>query len=363
MGDSGAIALFGTTGEGQPIHEITLTSKDLTAKILTYGATLRSLTVPDRAGQRIDVVLGHDTVAEYETQTVYMGATVGRCANRIAGGRFTLEGQEHVLAVNSWPNSLHGGAKGFDRYVWEIHDCTGDSVTLTRTSLHGEEGYPGDLQVQVTYSVGGGDGLLIEYGANTDRTTLCNLTNHSYFNLSGQGSGPVTDHSIRLFASRYLPTDETGIPLGAPAEVAGTPMDLRQQVEIGAGIDAPFPQLRTARGYDHCWLLDPERSTDRGSGSRDRVAQVSSPRTGIQMEVSSTMPAVQFYTANYLEPGMRGKGGAGYGPRHAFCLETQFPPDAIHWPELPQPVLKRSQKWSHSTCYRFSAVLPEETLP
>ncbi|MGI5962503.1 MAG: aldose epimerase family protein [Lawsonibacter sp.] len=323
---------FGVTAAGEAVDLITLDNGQLSCQILTFGATLRSLLVPDRSGQATDVVLGYDTLSEYETQDGYLGAVVGRFANRISGGTFSLHETTYTLACNNGPNHLHGGRIGFSHRVWTVLDLTDTRVVLSLDSPDGEEGYPGHLTATVTYQLEG-PALVLHYRALCDQDTPCNLTNHTYFNLSGHGSGPVLTQQVTLFAQHYTPTDANSIPTGVVAPVEDTPMDLRQPTPIGAHIDDSFPQLVLGRGYDHNYVVDGQAGTLRPA------ARVYSPQTGITLTVDTTSPGVQFYTANYLNQGRAGKGGACYGPRHAFCLETQFFPDSPNQHAFPSCLL------------------------
>ena len=340
------ITPFGLTPDGQEVDQILLTKGDLSCQILTFGATIRSLTVPDRDGSPTDVLLGYDTLEEYLRHDGYLGATVGRYANRIAGGTFGLNGETYRLAINNGPNHLHGGLCGFSHQVWDIETCDTGSVTLRLHSPHMQEGYPGSLTCHVTFTLED-DSLTIRYQATTDRDTLCNLTNHSYFNLSGHGSGPVLEQELRLFAHYYTPTDATAIPLGTLGPVAGTPMDFLSPTPIGKNIQAPFPQLTDALGYDHNYAIDGPTGTLRPA------AVAHSAATGITMEVSTTLPGVQFYSANYLPPHRMGKAGKTYGPRHGFCLETQFFPDSPNRPNFPSAILRPEAPYDHTTVFRF----------
>ena len=347
MNQSASIHPFGTTPEGQTVSAITLKSGSLSCRILTYGATLQSLCVPDRSGRSVDVVLGYDTLEAYMEQDGYLGATVGRYANRIAGGRFSLNGKDYILAQNNGNNHLHGGNRGFSHRNWSIDCCTADSVTLSLESKDGEEGYPGTLLVKVTYTLRD-HALSIRYYAVSDADTPCNLTNHSYFNLSGHDGGPVLDQKIQLFAQYYTPSNGESIPLGTIAPVALTPMDLCAPTSIGAHIDDAFSQLVQARGYDLNYVVDG------CAGTLRPAARACCEKSGIAMEVRTTQPGVQFYTANFLEEGRRGKGGCTYGPRHAFCLETQHFPDSPNQPAFPRAVLKRNEAYQHLTEFAFS---------
>ena len=339
---------FGRTPAGEDVEVLTLENGVVRCEVLTLGAAVRTLEVPDRAGKPVDVVLGYDALEDYLNYDGYLGAVVGRYANRIAKGRFSLNGQQYVLAANSGGNHLHGGRVGFSHRVWQVEKLERGRAALTLFSPDGEENYPGDLRVRVTYRLDG-RALEIGYEAVSSGDTLCNLTNHSYFNLSGQASGPVLDQEIRIFAQSYTPVDETGIPLGEIAPVDGTPMDLRQATRIGAQIGEDFWQLRQAGGYDHNYVLDGPPGTLR------RCAWARSPATGIEMEMESTMPGLQFYTANYIERGRPGKGAAVYGPRCGFCLEAQFFPDSPNEPRFPSCVLRAGEPFAHLTRYCFSA--------
>lgn len=337
---------FGMTPEGEKVELLRLRAGGLSCAILTFGATLQSLSVPGRDGKPVDVVLGYDTLEEYMTQDAYLGAVVGRFANRIAKGRFTLNGKEYTLAVNNGPNHLHGGVKGFSYRVWTVEELTADKAVLTLDSPDGEEGYPGHVTVRVTCTLTG-EGLTLHYEAWTDGDTPLNLTNHAYFNLSGHHAGSVGDHVATLFAAEYIPTDDTSIPLGRPAAVRGTPMDFTSPAPLGERVDDSFEQLALARGYDHSYVVDGE------AGVLRPAAEVVSPKTGIKLMVQTTLPGVQLYTANYLSD-RAGKGGARYAPRHAFCLETQFFPDSPNRPAFPSAILKAGERFDHTTCFLFS---------
>lgn len=346
---------FGHMPDGSEVEEITLRALGpedgrYVCKIITYGGAVRALTMPDREGNPVDVVLGFDTLEDYRNQDKYIGALVGRYANRIGGARFTLDGAEYRLAANDGPNSLHGGTVGFDKQVWTVAELTGSAVTLSLTSPDGQEGYPGALTVRVTYTLTDG-ALAIGYYARCDRDTVCSLTNHSYFNLSGHGSGPVTGQYIRLKASRYTPTVPGSIPTGETAPVDGTPMDLRHAQKIGDHIDDAFDQLAMAGGYDHNWVVDGP-----GGGPLRTAAAAWSPETGIAMTALTTMPGVQFYAGNYLDGCPAGKGGAVYARRHGFCLETQFYPDSPNQPGFPPCVLRAGEEYRSTTVYSFLAL-------
>lgn len=338
---------FGALPGGGAVEELTLRAGGLSCAVLTYGGAVRALTVPDRAGRPVDVVLGFDRLEDYLAHDGHLGALIGRYANRIGGSRFTLNGAEYPLPANDGPNHLHGGPGGFDRQVWTVEALTDRSAVLALRSPHGQEGYPGTLDVRAAYTLTDG-GLTIDYQARCDRDTVCNLTNHSYFNLSGHGSGPVGGQYIQICADRYTPTDRRSIPTGEIAPVEGTPMDLRRPLPMGDGWDRPFPQLALAGGYDHNWALNG------WDGSLRPAARAWSPDTGIALEVLTTLPGVQFYSGNYLDGCPAGKGGAPYGRRWGFCLETQFFPDSPNRPQFPSPVLRAGAEYRQRTEYRFS---------
>ena len=338
---------FGALPDGRQVEEIVLRSAGASCSILTYGGALRTLTVPDRRGQGVDIVLGYDRLEDYLVQDKYLGALIGRFANRIGDSRFSLGGQDYPLRANDGKNHLHGGPVGFDKQIWTVEALSGDSLTLSLRSPDGQEGYPGNLEVQVTYTLTSGE-LALDYRAVCDRDTLCNLTNHAYFNLSGHQSGPVEGQYVQIFADAYTPTDEGSIPTGAVEPVEGTPMDLRRGEKISAHADDPFPQLTLAGGYDHNWVLSGE------PGPMGLAARAWSEETGIVLETLTTLPGIQFYSGNYLDGSPAGKGGAPYARRWGFCLETQVFPDAPHHPNFPSAVLAAGEEYRQKTVYRFS---------
>ena len=325
---------FGIMPDGTPVEELTLTNGRLSCGILTYGGALRTLQVPGRNGQMVDVVLGLDTLEDYRAQDKYLGALIGRYANRIGGSCFSLEGADYPLRANDGANHLHGGPEGFDKRVWTVREQSGCAVTLTRVSPDGEEGYPGELEASVTYTLTD-RALEITYQAKSSKTTLCNLTNHSYFNLSGHQSGSIAGQHIQILAGKYTPVGEDLIPTGTINDVAGTPMDLRFLQPIGT------------REYDHNWVLDGWDGTLRAA------ALAWSPETGITMETLTTLPGIQFYTGNFLDGCPTGKGGAVYGRHGAFCLETQYFPDSPHQSLFPSAVLRAGETYTGKTVYRF----------
>lgn len=337
---------FGTLPDGQPVALITLRKGRLSCEILTYGGALRSLTVPDRQGGEVDVLLGLPTLEDYLRQDKFLGALIGRYANRIGDSRFTLNGKEYPLRANDGKNHLHGGPVGFDKQVWTVSEGDADFVTLTLHSPDGQEGYPGDLDVSVTYRLTE-DSIVLDYRATSSADTLCNLTNHAYFNLSGHQSGPVTAQGIQIYAQSYTPTDAGSIPTGEIAPVEGTPMDLRFGRAIGERVDEDFDQLTMAGGYDHNYVVDGP------AGVLRPAARAWSPDTGITMEVLTTQPGIQFYSGNYLDGCPAGKDGAPYARRWAFCLETQTFPDAPNKPQFPSALLVKGEEYHQTTVYRF----------
>ncbi len=341
---------FGRLDDGRSVERFVLGGEALQVAVLTYGATVQSVLVPDREGRVDDVVLGFDDLAGYLAPHPYFGATIGRYANRIAGGRFTLAGVEHRLPVNDGPNCLHGGTVGFDRALWAAQAPSGDSVELTHVSPDGDMGFPGRLTVSVTFTVTGSE-LRIDYVASTDQATVVNLTNHSYFNLAGAGSGSVEDHEVLLPASRFTPVDEVLIPTGELADVAGTPMDLRSYRPVGAALrdwQADEQVRRAAGGFDHNWAID-----GMVRGEERLAAQVRDPATGRTLEVWTDQPGVQFYTGSLLDGSVVGKGGRAYEKGDAFCLETQHFPDSPNQSAFPSTVLRAGAGFVTSTRFRF----------
>ena len=339
---------FGNTPGGGIARLYTLKNRNgVQADITNYGGIVVSLIVPDRNGKPGDIVLGFDSLDGYLKGHPYFGALVGRYGNRIANGRFTLNGVEYKLAQNNGPNALHGGIEGFDKKLWNVSDAGDQHLTLTYSSKDGEEGYPGKLDVEVTYTLTDLDELRIDYRATTDKDTVVNLTNHSYFNLAGQGSGLITDHSIEIPASRFTPVDKTLIPTGELKPVAGTPFDFTTPHKIGERIDAKDQQIEFGGGYDHNFVLDSEPGTLR------LAARVTEESSGRIMEVSTTEPGIQFYTGNFLDGTLTGKGGKVYPRRAGLCLETQHFPDSPNHPAFPSTTLKPGHLYSTTTVYRF----------
>jgi aldose 1-epimerase len=340
---------FGKTADGTAVDQYVLSSGNgMTAKILTYGGIVTEIDVPDRDGKAGDVTLGFDNLDGYLKGHPFFGALVGRVGNRIARGKFTLDGKEYTLAVNNGPNHLHGGKEGFDKKVWKAEEAPGPdgpAVRLRYRSPDGEEGYPGNLDVTVTYTVTDKNELRIDYRATTDKATPVNLTNHAYFNLAGAASGNILGHELVLYADKYTPTDDTLIPTGEIKSVQGTPYAFTTPHTIGSRIK----EIKADPvGYDANFVL-----RDQGKGLH-HAAWVHEPKTGRVMDVYTTQPGVQFYTGNFLDGKLKGHGGVAYNQYQGFCLETQHYPDAVHHPNFPSIILRPGQTYAQTTVYRFS---------
>ena len=345
---------FGTTQRGESVSVYTLkNAHGIELKVLDYGGIIVSLKVPDRTGKLGDVVLGYDSLAGYERASPYFGAIIGRYGNRIAHGRFTLDGRTYALATNNGPNHLHGGVRGFDKVVWDVTPLEArDSVALIlrRTSPDGEEGYPGTLHATVTYTLTSRNEVIFDYHATADRATPVNLTQHSYFNLAGDGSGDILGHVVTLNADHFTPVDSTLIPTGELQSVAGTPFDFRTPTPIGARIDADDVQLRYGRGYDHNFVLN-KGDVDKGPALGARVYE---PSSGRVMEIHTTEPGLQFYSGNFLDGTLRGKNGVVYRHRYGFAMETQHFPDSPNKPGFPSTILRPGAEYRSRTIYAFS---------
>jgi aldose 1-epimerase len=345
---------FGNTQDGQPMTRYALANnKGVEAFIINYGATLQSLKVPDRNGKTEDIVLGYDDVAGYENGKAFFGGTIGRYGNRIARGQFTLAGSVYHLPRNDGPNSLHGGTIGFHKRVWTAIDrstASAEVLELSYTSPDGEQGFPGALEVKVTYTLPEDSSeLRIGYSAATDKDTVLNLTNHSYFNLTGKPTVKILDHRLTLHAGTFTPVDATLIPTGELRSVRGTPFDFTTATAIGARINQDDEQLKFGKGYDHNWVLDGEKK-----GGLAVAAEVFETSSGRVLEVSTTEPGVQFYSGNFLDGTARGKGGESYGYRTGLCLETQHFPDSPNHPNFPSTELKAGHTYPSVTVLRFS---------
>lgn len=341
---------FGATATGQPVEVFTLRNANgVEIRAMTYGGIITSLKVPDRRGTLADIVLGFDSIDGYLKGHPFFGAIVGRYGNRIGKGRFTLDGQEYTLATNNGPNHLHGGVKGFDKVVWIAQPIAGkNGVAFSHTSPDGEEGYPGNLAVRVTYELTDKNELIVDYQATTDKATPVNLTHHSYFNLAGDGAGDILGHSLQINADRYTPADSTLIPTGELAPVDGTPFDFRQPATIGARINQPDAQLKNGQGYDHNWVLN-----RKGDGLQ-LAARVVEPTSGRTLEITTTEPGLQFYAGNFLDGSLTGKSGHVYKHRTGFCLETQHYPDSPNKPNFPSTILRPGQEYRSRTVFAFS---------
>lgn len=341
---------FGSTPEGQPIEIYTLVNRNgLRAKVMTYGATLTELHVPDRGGRLADIVLGFNKPEPYLKGHPFFGSTTGRYANRIAKGQFTLNGVTYKLAVNNGPNSLHGGIKGLDKRVWSARDVSspnGAAIAFSYISPDGEEGYPGNLEMTVTYTLTHADELRIDYAATTDKDTVINLTNHSYFNLAGEGEGDVLKHVLKLNADRYTPPDDTLIPTGDVASVRGTVLDFTSPLPIGAR----WNEIKgSPGGYDHNYVINQIRADE-----LTLAADVQEPGSGRRMQIFTTEPGVQLYTGNFLDGALIGKSGKPYPKNSGFCLETQHYPDSPNKPQFPSTVLRAGESYRSTTVHKFS---------
>lgn len=341
---------WGKLKNGQAVELYTLrNAKGTEVTIANYGARIVSIKVPDKSGKFDDIVLGFDDLPGYTGPAdPYFGATIGRYANRIAGGRFMLDGNTYTLAKNNGPNSLHGGVAGFDKKVWTATARNDRDVLMTLVSPNGDEGFPGNLFASVTFALTDGNELQIRYSATTDKDTVVNLTNHSYFNLAGQGQGDVLGHIVTIDADRFTPVDAGLIPTGELKTVDGTPFDFRKPAAIGARIDSPDPQLKLAGGYDHNYVLNKK------SSGLQLAARVVEPKSGRVLEVLTTEPGMQFYTGNNLGGPITGAGGKVYQRRSAFCMETEHFPDSPNHPAFPSTTLKPGETFRSETVYRFS---------
>lgn len=345
------LAPFARTPDDQNVDVITLRNQNgVEIRVMTYGATILSIKTPDKSGQIDDVTLGFDTFAPYIDKSPYFGAVVGRYGNRIAKGKFTLDGQTYTLATNNGPNHLHGGTNGFDKRIWTadpFQNGSGVGVKLAYVSADGEEGYPGKLTAQVTYTLADDNRLIVDYRATTDKATVLNLTQHTYWNLAGAKANDILGHVLMLNADRYTPVDDTLIPTGELASVEGTPFDFRTPTAVGARINEDNEQLKRGKGYDHNWVLT--RQVD----GLSVAARVVEPTTGRTLEVSTTEPGIQFYSGNFLDGTITGKSGRVYALRSGFCLETQHFPDSPNHPNFPSTILRPGQEYKTQTVFTF----------
>ena len=342
---------FGSLPNGEKIYKYKLSNGYMSVEIINYGGIITNINIPNSQGINTDVVLGFDTFDQYIEEHPYFGAIIGRYGNRIANGKFSLNGINYQLAKNNGENSLHGGLIGFDKVLWSVKELDDDSdpgIKLTYFSKNMEEGYPGNVQIDVTYILTKENELKILYEAITDSPTVINLTNHSYFNLGGESSGDILDHFLTINADSYLPVDKNMIPTGEIRNVKNTPFDFSEMKKIGLEIETQNNQLIIGKGYDHCWVLN-----DYGKGIR-KIAEVKSINTGINMEVYSDQPGVQFYTGNFLDGSLKSKKLNKYKKRSGFCLETQHFPDSPNQPSFPNVILDPDKKYQTQTWYKFS---------
>ncbi|MCC8338301.1 galactose mutarotase [Streptomyces sp. R1] len=345
--------LFGRLADGTKVYRWSLENGGTRMKVLSYGGVVQSLEIPDRRGRYANVSLGFDNLDDYVARSPHFGALIGRYGNRIAKGRFTLDGKEYQLSVNDGENSLHGGALGFDYRVWDVEPFTRGSDTglvLHYTSVDGEMGYPGTLKAKVTYTLTRRGDWRIDYEATTDKATVVNLTSHVYWNLAGEGSGTIEDHELSIAASRFTPTDAGLIPTGELARVSGTPFDFRRAKPIGRDIRDAHTQLVTAKGFDHNWVLD-KGITDRP----EHIATLRDHASGRTLRIATDQPGLQFYSGNFLDGTLTGTGGSLYRQGDALCLETQHFPDSPNHPSFPSTVLRPGQTYRTSTVHSFDA--------
>ncbi|HWC73605.1 MAG TPA: aldose epimerase family protein [Gemmatimonadales bacterium] len=348
-------APYGQLPDGRRVELFTLANAHgIEIRAMTYGAIITSIRTPDRTGAPADIVLGFDSLKGYLAGSPYFGAVVGRYANRIAGGQFTLDGVTYHLARNNGPNSLHGGERGFDKVIWKAEPFERDStlgVTFSYDSPDGEEGYPGAVAVRVTYTLTPADELIVDYEASTTKATPINLSQHTYWNLHGDGKGDILDHVLTLDASTFTPVDSTLIPTGQLARVEGTPFDFRRPTVIGARINDANEQLRFGRGYDHNWVIDRDGVR---ADSLTAAARLEDPTGGRRLDISTTEPGIQFYSGNFLDGTIKGKGGRVYGHRSGLCLETQHFPDSPNHANFPSTILRPGQRYRSRTVMTFS---------
>ncbi len=344
-------SVFGELTTGEKVHKYKLSNSIISVEVINYGGIITKMNVPDDKGNLKDIVLGFDNIEGYINEHPYFGAIIGRYGNRIKNGKFNIDGNEYNLAINNGEHSLHGGIKGFDKVIWSVEELKGNNfigLKLNYLSKHMEEGYPGNLNVEVKYILNDKNELKILYAANTDATTILNLTQHSYFNLSGESSGDILDHELIINADNFLPVDSGLIPTGEIRNVTNTPFDFRNKKKIGQDINLDNKQLDYGIGYDHCWVLN-----NYGKGVR-KVAQAKSNSSGILLEVFSDQPGIQFYTGNFLDGTLPSKKGKSYRKRYGFCLETQHYPNSPNQSNFPNVFLSPDKIYSSETWFRFS---------
>lgn len=340
---------FDTIIDGKNVALYTLENDNgMIVQITNYGGRIVTLIVPDKEGKKADVVTGYDNIQGYVNDKSFFGGIIGRYGNRIGKGKFVIDGKEYQLPLNDGPNSLHGGMKGFDHKVWDVVKATKDSLVLQYLSVDGEEGYPGNLKVEVIYSLNNNNELKIDYKAETDAPTVVNLTNHAYFNLSGHDNGDILGHLLMINASKITPVDSTLIPTGEFMNVEGTPFDFKKLQAIGSRINDDHIQLKYGKGYDHNWVLD------KNGNEMSLAAELVDTVSGRVMEVYTTEPGIQFYSGNFLDGTVIGKKGVSYKYRHALCLETQHFPDSPNKPNFPSTILRPGEMYKTSTIYKFS---------
>ncbi len=344
---------FGRAPDGQGVELITIrNSRKTEIRFMTYGGIVLSIKTADRNGARDDIALGYDTAEAYAANSTYFGCLVGRYCNRIAKATFSLDGNTYTLPANNGANSLHGGTKGFDQYVWKAEPFqtgAGVGAVLTMTSPDGDQGYPGEVNAKVTYTLTEANEFRVSYEATTTKATVINLTQHTYFNLAGTKSNDILGHQLMINADRYTPVDDTLIPTGELAKVEGTPFDFRNEAVIGARIGQQNEQLTRAKGYDHNWVLN------RSGAGLETAARVAEPLTGRTLEITTTEPGIQFYSGNFLDGTIKGKGGKVYVHRGGFCLETQHYPDSPNQPAFPTTTLKPGETYRSETVFKFGA--------
>jgi aldose 1-epimerase len=347
---------FGKTADGSSVEEYTLNNSTMEVRIITYGGAITSLRVPDRKGQQLNVVLGFERLENYLTDSPFFGCITGRYANRIANAKFTLNGTEYKLSANDGTGHLHGGFKGFDKKIWKAKEVRTDKevgVELSYISPDGEEGFPGNLNTTVTYTLNASNELSINYKATTDKATVLTLTNHSYFNLAGEGSGTIFDHELMLNADHYTPVDSAAITTGELAKVEGTPLDFRSSQRIGERIHSNHQQMVYGRGYDHNWVINRKNPKD---GELLLAARLFEPTSGRILEVLTTEPGIQFYSGNFINGTLVGTSGKTYRQSDGLCLETQHYPDSPNQPNFPSTVLNPGETYDTTTVFRFSTL-------